>query len=230
MQRSDSITKLAPALVKAQGQLQIAVKDSINPAFRSKYADLGAVWDACRAALQDNQLTVIQLPMRGEGGFASLETVLMHESGEFISSVSETRLVKDDPQGYGSAITYLRRYALSAMLGIVADDDDGNLASGQAPDGVRFAQDSGHSPSIGLQRQLPPRPFGKARGNGIGQETASKLQSNMVLWLRDTTHAGKDPHRYASEVLGRDVMSLADLTPEEAARVRDTAKAETKAS
>ncbi|WP_245588513.1 ERF family protein, partial [Deinococcus pimensis] len=139
MQRSDSITKIAAALVKAQGQLQIAVKDSTNPAFRSRYADLGSVWDACRAALQDNGLSVVQLPFRSEPGHAALETVLLHESGEYISGVAETRLVKDDPQGYGSAITYLRRYALSAMLGIVADDDDGNHASGVTPNGPQRA-------------------------------------------------------------------------------------------
>ncbi|AFZ66231.1 ERF family protein [Deinococcus peraridilitoris] len=216
MQRSDSITKLAPALVKAQGQLQVAIKDSTNPAFRSKYADLGAVWDACRNALQDNRLSVLQLPYRSEAGCAALETVLLHESGEYISSISETRLVKDDPQGYGSAITYLRRYALSAMLGIVADDDDGNAASGYTP---------------GPQRQvMPSRPFGKARTAGIGNETASKLQSNMALWLRDTPHAAKPAQQYAGEVLGREVGDLADLSPEDAARVRDTAKAESKAS
>jgi len=217
MQQSPTISKLAPALIKAQGQLEVAIKDSTNPAFRSKYADLGAVWDACRASLQANGLAVIQMPMRSEAGNAALETVILHESGEFISSVSETRVVKDDPQGYGSAITYLRRYALAAMLGVVADDDDGNLASG-------------YTPSSGLQRQLPPRPFTKSRAGGIGAETAGKLESNMTLWLRDTPHADTPPTSYASSVLQRDVKSLADLTPEEAARVRDNAKKEPKAS
>lgn len=223
MQRSDSITKIASALVKAQGQLQIAVKDSTNPAFRSKYADLGSVWDACRAALQDNGLSVVQLPHRGEPGHAALETILLHESGEFISGVSETRLVKDDPQGYGSAITYLRRYALSAMLGIVAEDDDGNHASGVGP-------------ASGPQRTVPlNRPLNRARGAAttsgtIGSETAVKLGSNMALWLRDTPHAAKSPAQYAGEVLGRDVRDLADLTPDEAARVRDSAKAGVRAS
>ncbi len=218
MQRSDSITKLAPALVKAQSQLQIAVKDTTNPAFRSKYADLAAVWEACRAALQENGLSVVQMPSRTETGCAALETVLLHESGEYISSVSETRLTKDDPQGYGSAITYLRRYALSAMLGIVADDDDGNAASG--------------IPTGGPQRQtLQNRPFVRSqKPQGIGSETAGKLGSNMTLWLRGTPHAAKTPEQFAGEVLGHAVTNLADLTPEEAGRVRDSAKAEGKAS
>ncbi|WP_052351557.1 ERF family protein [Deinococcus pimensis] len=133
MNRSENITNIAGALVAAQGQLQVAVKDSTNPAFRSRYADLGAVWEAARPALQANGLSVVQMPMPCEPGHAALETVLLHQSGEYLSSVSQTRLVKDDPQGYGSAITYLRRYAMSAILGIVADDDDGNAASGQRP-------------------------------------------------------------------------------------------------
>lgn len=134
MHKSDSIKELSAALVKAQASIGVAIKDSVNPHFKSKYADLGAVWAACRKPLNDNGLSVVQMPVdAGEPGRVALETILVHVSGEYISSTVSTRLMKDDAQGVGSAITYLRRYALAAFVGIVADeDDDGNAASAPA--------------------------------------------------------------------------------------------------
>lgn len=149
-ERSDSIKELAAALVKAQGAIQPAIKDKTNPAFRSRYADLSAVWDACRDALTQNGLSVVQMPVDADTGRVALTTMLLHTSGEFISSTVSTQLVKSDPQGVGSALTYLRRYALSAMVGVVADeDDDGNAASNQTAQrgGATFtppAQSNGH--------------------------------------------------------------------------------------
>jgi hypothetical protein len=130
MDKSDTISELAKALVKAQAAIQPAIKDKTNPAFRSRYADLTAVWDACRGALTSNGLSIVQMPIDAEAGRVALTTMLLHISGEYISSTVSTALVKNDPQGVGSALTYLRRYALSAMVGVVADeDDDGNAAS-----------------------------------------------------------------------------------------------------
>lgn len=128
--QSDSIKELATALAKAQATIQPASKNATNPHFRSKYADLGAIWDACRKPLADNGLSVVQMPTDSGDGRVALTTMLLHTSGEYISSTCSTRLQKDDAQGVGSALTYLRRYALAAMVGIVADeDDDGNAAS-----------------------------------------------------------------------------------------------------
>lgn len=130
MERSESIGKLALALSKAQAEMRPAIKDAVNPHFKSKYADLASVWEAARAPLAKQELTVVQLPTESEEGRVALTTVLMHSSGEYIGSTYSTRLVKNDAQGVGSALTYLRRYALAAILGIVADeDDDGNAAS-----------------------------------------------------------------------------------------------------
>lgn len=135
MNHSESITALAAALAKAQAAIQPAIKDKKNEAFKSggkvsKYADLASVWDACREALTNNGLSVVQMPVDAEMGRVALTTVLLHSSGEYISSTVSTRLVNDTPQGVGSALTYLRRYSLSAMVGVVADeDDDGNAAS-----------------------------------------------------------------------------------------------------
>lgn len=118
------------AFVKLQSAIKPAIKDATNPAFKSKYADLGAVWEAVREPLSEHGFGVVQAP-QFEGETMWLETTLLHVSGEKMTSRYPLRPVKQDPQGYGSAITYAKRYALSAMLGVVADDDDdGNLASG----------------------------------------------------------------------------------------------------
>jgi hypothetical protein len=131
MNKSESIKELASALSKAQAMIEGAIKDKTNPAFRSKYADLGACWDACRDPLTKHGLSVMQLPMIGEGS-VRLETILMHSSGEFISSEMQIPVSKHDAQGYGSALTYARRYALCAFVGIAPEDDDGNGASAKA--------------------------------------------------------------------------------------------------
>ncbi len=142
MQKSETLGELAKALAKAQAAIQPAPKDTSNPFFKSKYADLPAVWRACREPLASNGLSVVQMPADSSEGRIALTTMLLHTSGEYITSTVSTKIAKDDPQGVGSALTYLRRYALAAMVGIVADDDDdGNAASIQPQQ----------------QRQQPPR-------------------------------------------------------------------------
>jgi hypothetical protein len=131
---SDNIAKLAAALVAVQQEVRGAKKDSENPHFKSKYADLAAVWDACRDALHKYKVAVIQMPGY-ENGIVTMTTRLLHESGEWIESTAgapiEARTA--NAQGVGSAVTYLRRYALAAMVGVVTEDDDGNAASRPAP-------------------------------------------------------------------------------------------------
>ncbi len=121
--------ELATAMAKAQAEIKAALKDSKNPHFKSSYADLTSVWDACRTALTKNGLSVVQVP-NFEGDEVWLETRLLHASGESISGRYPLRPQQQTPQGYGSALTYARRYSLAAMVGVVADeDDDGNAAS-----------------------------------------------------------------------------------------------------
>jgi hypothetical protein len=129
--KSDQINELAKALCKAQGKIKHAVKDSANPFFKSRYADLTSVWDAIRDAFQAEGLSVAQCPQVLESGAAVLETTLMHSSGQWISSRVPLNPVKNDPQGVGSAITYARRYALQSIAGVCADDDDGEAAQGR---------------------------------------------------------------------------------------------------
>jgi hypothetical protein len=130
MTRSDSIAGLAAALSKAQATMTSAKKDSTNPHFKSRYADLASIWDACREPLTKNGLAIVQLPGKDEAGYY-VETVLTHASGEFISDKLHIVPTKDDPQGLGSAITYARRYGLSAVAGIAPDDDDAEAAMGR---------------------------------------------------------------------------------------------------
>ena len=124
MEKSESIKELAIALNKAQGIMQVAKKDSENPYFKSKYADLLSVWDACRGALTSNGLSVAQIADTDSEGKAVLETILMHTSGEWIKGRLPLLPVKADPQAQGSAITYARRYSLSAIIGLCTEDDD----------------------------------------------------------------------------------------------------------
>lgn len=127
--QSETIGKLAEALAKAQGAIKGATKDTKNDFFRSKYADLSSVWDACRSQLAANGLSVIQTMDDSQG--VTVVTTLAHSSGEWIRGRLTMKPVKDDPQGVGSAITYARRYALAAMVGVAPEDDDGNAASGR---------------------------------------------------------------------------------------------------
>ena len=135
MMQSESIANLAKALSIVQGKLTYAVKDSANPFFKSKYADLESVWDACRSLLAENGLCVMQFP----GTYCeldksmSLNTMLCHSSGEYISQEMSVPVTKPDAQGAGSCLTYMRRYALAAVVGVVQADDDGNAASSPKP-------------------------------------------------------------------------------------------------
>lgn len=121
--------ELATALAKAQGKIKAALKDSQNPHFKSRYADLTSIWEACRAPLSENGLSVIQRT-DFDGNDVWLVTMLVHASGESVEGRYPLRPQQVTPQGYGSAMTYARRYALAAMVGVVSDeDDDGNVAS-----------------------------------------------------------------------------------------------------
>lgn len=134
MKTSDSISKIAPALLAAQKAITFAAKDATNPHFRNKYADLPAVVDAVKPALNEAGITFLQsaTPSESDDSKLHLVTRLLHSSGEWIEDTLVMPLPKQDPQGYGSAMTYARRYALAAITGLYQDDDDGNAGSGVA--------------------------------------------------------------------------------------------------
>lgn len=133
MNKSETITELAAALNKAQNAMSGAKKDKANPFFKSKYADLSAVIQAIKEPFAENGLSYVQFPIE-DSGRIGVETILMHESGEWLSNSFTVQLTKQDAQGAGSAITYCRRYALQAAAGIPSEDDDGNAASPEKSD------------------------------------------------------------------------------------------------
>ena len=126
MNKSESIAKLSASLTKFQAEMQSVKKGSVNPFYHSTYANLADIIEAIREPLATNGLAFSQFPS-GQNG---LTTILMHESGEYIEETMVCTPVDNKPQSLGSAITYARRYALGAILGIsTEEDDDGNLAS-----------------------------------------------------------------------------------------------------
>lgn len=127
---SDSIAAIATAMAAAQGEIEGAAKGKVNPHFRSAYADLASVWDACRVALSKQGIAVFQTPS-AEGPSVTITTLLAHKSGEWIAGDLTMTAQQNTPQGIGSCITYARRYALAAMVGVAPEDDDGNAASQQ---------------------------------------------------------------------------------------------------
>lgn len=164
METSDTITKIAPALLKAQRAITFAVKDSKNPAFKSTYADLSSVIEACKPALNDAGIAFMQMPAPSDPGTIALTTRLIHESGEWIESTATCPLQKIDPQGYGSANTYLRRYSLAAAVGLYQDDDDGNAASKKTSTAKPTGQKLDMSPKARADRMR----IGVAAGDAAG--------------------------------------------------------------
>jgi hypothetical protein len=130
MKQSESIIKIAPAFLKAQQEMSKVSKGAANPFFKSKYADLASVMEAVKGPLNDNGISYLQ-PTKSAGGHAIVETVLLHSSGEWLSEELSVPIVKQDPQGVGSALSYGKRYGLQSICGLPAADDDGNAACRQ---------------------------------------------------------------------------------------------------
>lgn len=144
MRHSESINEIAAALAKAQGGMKSAVKDSLNPHFKSKYADMSSVKDAIGDTLVKVGIAVIQAHDILENGTLVLRTRLIHTSGQWLESTYPVRPVKDDPQGLSAATTYARRVTLSSILSIVSDvDDDGETASGRGTQNQQQQEDTG---------------------------------------------------------------------------------------
>ena len=173
--KSETIGKLAEALAKAQGEMSFAKKDSVNPFFKSKYADLASVIEAVREPFSKNGLSYSQFV---EDDY--LCTMLMHSSNEWILGKIKILNPKGDMQGLGSAMTYARRYGLSAIAGVSQDDDDGN--------GVRREPETESKVIVGDEPRLsnggPIRPVTEAsnilRRKEQGQKIA-KLRTELNM-------------------------------------------------
>lgn len=146
MIKSESISKVALALLSAQKEMGDAKKGASNPFFKSKYADLNSIREAVLPALNQNGISVLQLCATSEAGKPVVRTLLLHESGEYLGSETEVVVAKqNDPQAYGSAMSYARRYGLQAAVCVGAEDDDGEKAMGRtkpAPLAAPMAQET----------------------------------------------------------------------------------------
>ena len=131
--------KFAAALLAAQKEMPAVQPDSVNPHFKSKFVSLGHLIAKVRPVLNKHGLAFTQYPARAEDGKPTLVTILMHESGEQMRTEAELLLPKQDPQGQGSAITYMRRYALASALGISDQEDDDGNGAGAPPEPDRVS-------------------------------------------------------------------------------------------
>jgi Sec-independent protein translocase protein TatA len=173
MQTSDQIGELAKALAKAQRAIKNALKDSTNPHFKSRYADLASVWDAIREPLTSNGLSVVQTPSSVENK-VQCTTMLLHESGQFVRDTMSMTPTQNTPQAQGSCLTYLRRYMLQSVAGVAPDDDDGNEASkrGMNDDKKKLDNQTDKSPvdtskTTALPNTSAPATFDKSNKNHL---------------------------------------------------------------
>lgn len=177
MNQSEHINELASALAKAQKNIRPAIKDSSNPFFKSKYADLPSVWSACKDALNDNGLSVMQRLDHREGTLY-LDTFLSHSSGQWIKSSLPINPTKNDAQGMGSYITYMRRYSLDALVMVTSDDDDdGNAAC--STNGQKTAQEAPQSTISSIQAAELKKIFSCCDGAYLAQILHS-LKKNSI--------------------------------------------------
>tara|TARA_R110002020_G_scaffold297940_6_gene513657 strand:+ start:529 stop:1251 length:723 start_codon:yes stop_codon:yes gene_type:complete len=180
MQTSETIEEMAKALVKAQSQMGGAVKDSNNPFFKSKYADLGSVVKAIKEAFCDNGLSYVQFPYTSEWG-VGVTTRLMHVSGQWIEQEYTLPLAKQDPQAAGSAITYARRYALQSIAGIPTADDDAEVAMRRSPVPEKPVQQKKATPKPAPAKPAPEKQAKVAETSINSKEEAVEAAEAMLV-------------------------------------------------
>jgi len=203
--KSESIKELSAALAKAQLNMGKAHKSQTNPFFKTKYADLASCWDACREPLSKNGLSVAQFTVVHQGTLTTtkettdkngnvyvtresfenpmaLKTILMHESGEWIEGYYPIKATKEDPQGLGSALTYARRYALSALVGICQEDDDGNAASRPSQQKIQPKQQAKQAPKAQPKQETKRQatPIERCK-NGLQMLNVNKEDQEIIL-------------------------------------------------
>lgn len=183
MNHSEQINEIMEALSKAQSEMTHAVKDTSNPFFKSKYADLGAVWDACRGPLSKNGLAVTQI-VNQEGEKPTLITLLGHQSGQWIKSVMQLPIQKPGPQEIGSCITYCRRYSLAALVGVYQDDDDAEAAEGRGSERANTSSlpqgQRNYLKSLSSKVEKVDAPYVKTVLNAIGVHSFEEMNNSQA--------------------------------------------------
>jgi hypothetical protein len=205
MEQSQEINELAGALSKAQGEMQAAIKDKVNPFFKSSYADLGSVWDAARPVLSKYGLCVMQTThMAPDGTKILMVTTLAHTSGQWVKSFLPLNPSKNDSQGIGAALTYLRRYSLSAIVGVVCDDDDdGETAVGRGK-GTPHQHSKQSEQSEDEKPPVPAEKIGKTEIVAITtliQNLDEESNKSFFDWIKKTYNVSdvKDIPRHGFE-------------------------------
>lgn len=188
MNKSDNINELASAMASAQSMMAPAKKTQSNPFFKSKYADISAVWEAAQSALNSNGVSVIQGGTIDADGQHYIETMLTHSSGQWISSFEQILCKKkDDPQAHGAAVTYARRYGLLSMLSLPCEDDDGESA---------------------MNREAPPEP---ARANEPERTPAQKLVQAFNLLSVTRKEIEEFTSKSVEDLKGNELVQLRDV-------------------
>lgn len=209
METSQDIKDITTALVEAQKEIIPAQKNETNKHFGSKYADLADVMAACKVALGKHNLAVIQAPGMDENGNVFVETMISHPTGQFIKSRATAKPIRLDPQGVGSAITYLRRYGLAAMVGVVQEDDDGNGGS-EAPKKHHDTQPNPTPKSppkatrgVDAIKQIDPLASGDTAVALIGQINGITTKEKLDQWKADNKSIVDSlPSKLRTNVLG----------------------------
>lgn len=204
MNMSVSITKIAPALLKAQKEIGAATKGSTNPFFKSTYADLGSVMEACKKQLNDNGIVVLQ-PVVSDADGVYVQTTLLHESGEWISDgLKIAPKSETNPQDQGSAISYARRYGLQSMVFIPAEDDDAEKAKKVAT-----------KPAVQGGASKAPAQSGTA-GTGVKKVYATPKQVQLIAILLQKKGKSDEALKKAYKV-----ASKKDLLMSQASKIID---------
>lgn len=196
---SESIAKIAAALVAISAEIENPHKNATNPHFRNRYADLAEIVNTARPITSKHGIAVVQSPGM-EDGMLTVDTLILHTSGEWIRGRAASPLQKSDPQGVGSATTYLRRYSLAGMLGLAQEDDDGEGA---------VLRDSGAQQSQSNGRADPHEklmPFGKTKGTRLGDLSPEQLESARA-WC-----AATDADKFADLIADLDAVLVSHET------------------
>ena len=169
--RRNEMVEFIKAFVKVQAALEPAIKNSVNPHFKSKFADLTSCYEACRKILSENQIALIQQPCTSEDGSTILKTHLLHVSGQGIVGEMHVCDRTATSQQKGSALTYIRRYSLVSMVGLATEDDDGNAANEHKPKAT--------IPPVQQKAIMPGDyviDFGKLKGRALKDCSANELK------------------------------------------------------
>ena len=214
--QSENINEIASALNKAQAQMMGAAKDAKNPFFKSKYATLNSVWEAVKDAVLTNGLTVLQ-PIHYANGQAVVTTTILHTSGQYITSECPVVCAKqNDPQAFGSAITYARRYSLASMLGVTTDEDDD---AERAMNRVKPAPAQQPAPKTPQKRYEEFKSYiGKLSELDMDDENGAKIIERATTLMNELRQAGNNAAADEMNLLLNNKMLAAEKRKENASK------------